>query len=298
MSLMNYINGDFENSIFAIAFSSKESLLDYLNENEIDMLLISEGALSDEDIEKNTSRLNIIRLTEEQVKCKENNYLFKYSGADTIQSKIIRAYKALETNMKSDLFKTFAVISSIGRSGKTRLSKAICSLDEVRGGLYVGMEAYGEYTETEAERHNMSDIVYLIKIRSEEITEYLEKYIVSGNGFAELASPKTYLDIRELDKSDMDWFINVLIKWGRFTSIVFDMDGAALSDISVLGLFDDIIVPVLRDKSSENKIKSFKQLLEMHELGKVVGRLKEVEVPNVSYDSTEMLICAGKLVED
>ena len=295
MGLMNYINGDYENPIFAIAFSSKEKLLDYLKENELDVLLISEEALEYEDIEKHTSRLNVVRLTKEHEKRKENNYIYKYSKAETIQSEIIRAYKAAEADSKSDLFRTVAVISPIGRSGKTELSKAICCLDEVRGGLYVGMEAYGEYTETDL--HNMSDIVYLIKIRSEEITEYLEKYIISENGFAGIASSKTYLDIKELDKADMDWFIKVLIKWGRYTSIVFDVDGAALSDISILALFDDVIVPVLRDKTSENKLRSFRHLLEVNELGKTAGRLKEVEVPNVLYDNTEMLKCAGRLVE-
>lgn len=295
---MNFINGDYENSIFAIAFSSKKNLLDYLNGNELDVLLISEEALKDEDIGNNTSGLNIVRLAEEQKSQNEQGYVYKYSKGEVIQNEIIRAYKMTETDIKSGIYKTFAVISPIGRSGKTELSKAICCLDEVRGGIYVGMEVYGELEETESNLHGMSEMAYLIKIRSEDISEYLDEYVIPENDFSKLVSPKSYFDIRDLDKDDIKWFIDALIKWGKYTSIVFDMDGASLSDISILALFDEVIVPVLKDTVSENKLKSFKELLNMQELGKVVGRLREVEVPNVPYNSTEMIRCAGRLVEN
>ncbi len=297
-SLMNYINADKRNPIFAIAFSSKQNLLDYLSENELEMLLISEDSLADEELADNLTDLNIIRLTDEDRGQAGYGYIYKYSKAELIQSRIVKAYKALETDLKNEFYQTFAIISPIGRSGKTGLSKAICSLDEVRGGIYIGMEAYGGYDEEGSNVHNMSDIAYLIKIRSEELIRYLEEYVVSEDKFGKILSPKTYLDIRELDRKDMRWFIEWLIKWGRYTSIVFDIDGAALGDISILSLFDHVIVPVSDDAVSQNKLKNFIQLLNDNELGKVAERLKTVQVPDALYNSTEMLICAGRLLEN
>lgn len=298
MSLMNYINADNENPIFAMAFSSKEKLLEYLEDNKMEMLLVSEEALSDEEIKKNTDGLNVLKLAEEKTLLKDYSYIYKYSKAEIIQDRIVRAYKSMEEDIKSELFETFAVISPVGRSGKTGLAKALCSLDEVRGGLYIGMETFGEYKEENISCHNMSDISFLIKTRSEEIIKYLEESVVQRNEFSEILSPESYLDVRDLDYKDMKWFINRLISWNRFTTIVFDMDGAILGDITILGLFDNVIVPVTGDVFSDKKLDAFRHMLNIYELGKVTGRMKEIIVPDAVYNSTEMMQCAGRLFKN
>ena len=54
-------------------------------------------------------------------------------------------------------------------------------MDEVRGGLYIGMEAYGERKQETSETVmdktcGMSELAYLIRIQSGQIFEYLDYY--------------------------------------------------------------------------------------------------------------------------
>ena len=185
--------------------------------------------------------------------------------------------------------------------GKTRLAKSICLMDEVRGGLYIGMEAYGERKQETSETVTdktcgMSELAYLIRIQSGQIFEYLDKSVVVEGGISMIASPEVYLDIRELNRSDVSWFIKKLIAYGRYTTIVFDIDGSVLGDITILGEFDHVFVPVLDGGYAEEKVAAFQRLLEKQELQKVVMRMQQVVVPDHAYDSAEMMQLAGRLV--
>ena len=68
-------------------------------------------------------------------------------------------------------------------------------------------------------------------------------------------------------------------------------------DSSVLEAFDYVIVPVLDEAYAKEKVEVFRNCLKRQELGKIVSRMKCVEVPNAEYDSAEMIRCAGNLME-
>ena len=231
----------------------------------------------------------------------EKEAIYRYLSVEEILKRVLRIIKAEEAEGKWELFATYAVISPIGRSGKTRLAKSICLMDEVRGGLYIGMEAYGERKQETSETVTdktcgMSELAYLIRIQSGQIFEYLDKSVVVEGGISMIASPEVYLDIRELNRSDVSWFIKKLIAYGRYTTIVFDIDGSVLGDITILGEFDHVFVPVLDGGYAEEKVAAFQRLLEKQELQKVVMRMQQVVVPDHAYDSAEMMQLAGRLV--
>ena len=228
------------------------------------------------------------------------NVICKYEDADKIVQDILRFFRAGCKSLSSELFCSYAVISPLGRCGKTRLSKCICYLDEVRGGLYIGFEAYGlpAVIGEAQERYTMSELAYLIKTRSDQILDYVERSVIADGKMGVIDSPRSYLDIRNLDAADMCWFLDRLYAWGRYTTIVCDIDGGVLGDSSVLEAFDHVIVPVFDEAYAKEKVKVFRNCLKRQELGKIVSRMKCVEVPNAEYDSAEMIRCAGNLMEE
>ncbi len=74
----------------------------------------------------------------------------------------------------------------------------------------------------------------------------------------------------------------------------FDIDGSVLGDITILGEFDHVFVPVLDGGYAEEKVAAFQRLLEKQELQKVVMRMQQVVVPDHAYDSAEMMQLAGR----
>lgn len=298
IGLMNYINADKRNPIFAMAFSTEERLESYLKEHALDALLYEESMMAVITGLSEGKSICTIRLTEQEPDKMEKEAIYRYLNVEEILKQVMRIIKAEEAEGKRELFETYAVISPIGRSGKTRLAKSICLMDEVRGGLYIGMEAYGERKpETVSDKTcGMSELAYLIRIRSEQIFEYLDKSVTVEGGIGVVASPEVYLDLRELNRADVSWFIKKLIAYGRYTTIVFDIDGSVLGDITILGEFDHVFVPVLDGGYAEAKVAAFQRLLEKQELQKVVMRMQQVVVPDLAYDSAEMMQLAGRLV--
>lgn len=302
ISLMNYMNADRKNPIFAMAFSSEASLKEYLQKQILDVLLYEDGMEASAGEVGRDDSVCMIRLVEQEDAADQKSSIYRYLSADEILQQIGRIIRAREADCRRELFHTYAVISPVDRSGKTRLAKSICLMDEVRGGLYVGMEAFGTIQQENVEQRNtrqytMSEFAYLIKIRSEQISEYLENGIVSDGKIGMIVSPESYLDLKELDYSDVQWFIKKIIEYGHYTSIVFDIDGSVLNDISILGIFDQVYVPVCGGKCSEGKIETFKSLLQKKDLPKVLMRMKTVEVPDGEYDCAEMMRTAGRLME-
>jgi hypothetical protein len=299
---MNSINGDRTNSVFAIAFSCVKRLEEYLTVNNLDLLVISRNIELSQKLTELIGDTRLLYLTETRVQSSymedEGLVVCKYSKVSVILEKILEILEFSDSRFKRKLCKTYAVISPIGRCGKTRLAMGICYSDEVRGGLYMGMEAYGYIPEEVEVKYTMSDILYLATIRSEQLEEYLVKSIIKAGDIAVIPSPDFYSDLKEFHRQDMEWLLDRIIATGKFTTVVCDIDGAVLGDVKVLGAFDRVVMPILEDSISLCKIKSFKKILMENELGKLAESLIEVNVPDEAYDTADMIRCVGRVLEN
>jgi hypothetical protein len=144
----------------------------------------------------------------------------------------------------------------------------------------------------------MSNLLYLVKNRAEDFILYLEKNIVDIDKTKGIVSSGTYLDYRALTKADVDWMLGQIASWGQYTTIVCDIGGGALSDMTILECFDKVIMPVLDDDISINKLKSFDELLEAGEMGKISSRILRTQIPNEEYDSAVFSRWLGRKLEE
>lgn len=286
-NLMQYINQDVKNPILALGFSTKEKLKGYLKEHHLDLLVTIEDR--GHSLYEHCGEILYMR-TEKVASDDSKNSVYKYSRANEMLKQILLLLRIEASSMKKDLYQTYGVISPVGRSGKTRLAMALCACDEVRGGLYLGMEEYGSILGADiVERNVMSNLFYLAKNRSPELISYLESELKQIDDIHVLPSPASYLDLRYITKSDVRFLLDELVKWGRFTTIVCDIGGSALEDISILETFDHLLMPTLGDENSMRKVERFMGLLERKELGKLASRIRQLKLPNVEYREPAML---------
>lgn len=315
LNLMNHINSDRNNPLFALAFSDAEELGEYVRTRGIDVLVVDEELYSGIKLRENPMKCVYLTryrdfactasLRHEVCETEASAWrygsapvrvgsvdgepvcrVFKYSRVSDIVASIMRFMNINDPEKSRRLFKSYGVISPIGRCGKTNLAISLCMNDEVRGGLYVGMEEYGAFQEQE---DIISNVIYLAKERSDRFVDYVENHVVRLEGYSVLGYMRSYTDAMELEADDMAWMLDRFQEWGRYTTVVWDMGQAVLKDLAVLGTFDEIVVPVLGDEQSKDKIKAFEELLERKELGKLVCRMKKLHVPNSAPDSPRML---------
>ena len=317
ISLMNHINSDRDNPMFALAFSTLEELCEYMSERHLDILVVDEkvaeqtvcalaggetaaasetagGGLpqvkTKDVMEKKFTDglgLPVKMLILSRSKRDENDYgmIFKYSRVSELISSILGYIDVKEIQSSRNLFRTYGVISPLGRCGKTTLAVSLCMNDDVRGGLYIGMEEGSYQDDADA----LSNMIYLAKQRSCEFTDYMSRLTVNLGKYSVAGYLKSYIDAMELDTDDVRWMISQMREWGRYTTVAFDIGQAVLKDLTILTAFDEVLVPVLDDEISSAKVKAFEETLRRAELGKLLCHMREVSVPAAAPGSAQMI---------
>lgn len=287
ISLMSHINSDRDNPLFALAFSGGRELIQYLEAGNLDVILIGENVYREIGMVLRGRRCMIFTPDRERRIAETGvGIIFKYSRVKDIVSDILAFMNVVDVGRSRDLFRSYAVMSPVGRCGKTSLAVSLCMNDEVRGGLYIGMEEYGGFQDKE---DVISNIIYLARERSSDLMEYMESHVANLENYSVLGYLRSYIDAMELERDDMAWLVDQIRMWGRYTTVVFDVGPAVFKDITIWGTFDEVIVPTLGDEFSDEKIGAFESLLDRSELGKIARRLQIVSVPDAPPGSAEML---------
>ena len=262
INLMNHINSDRDNPFLSLAFSGSDELMAYLSNSSLDVLLVDEKIYVHIWQEIREQRVLILtrERTEENIdRCGETpGILFKYSKVSDIVQMLMRYMNVDIPERSRQLFRSYGVISPIGRCGKTNLAINICMDDEVRGGLYIGLEDFSSFNDSE---DVISNVIYLIKERSSGFIEYVGNHVVKLDDYSVLGYMQSYLEALELTGKDVEWMVEQLKEWGMYTTVVLDIGQAVLKDLSVLSALDVIVVPELSDEQSQEKIKTFERVL-------------------------------------
>ena len=304
VKFMEYINSRKNPVISAVAFTSIRAVSDYLKNNELDLIL-SGYSVDSKELHEIKSLCGIAGDPLPSVDGKGEVYLFgvRYIHLTTDmeegvskKGKSIFKFMSMEDiflNIKEILLKNdmsprkgaecICVFSPVGRSGKTEFAKALAANDEVSGGLYIGMEEYS------GEEYGMVNILYHIKERIPDMMSVISDSVIREGNLYMLNSIGPFCDLKDLNRDDMKWFIDLLVASGKFSTIVFDIGGGVLCDYRILELFNAVYMPVMRDIKSEVKVKAFYKLLKDMDLRFIMSRIISVEVPNVTYKETEMI---------
>ena len=180
-----------------------------------------------------------------------------------------------------------AVFSPLGRCGKTALARALAVSSGDRGGLYIGMEEYADCTVH-------SELLYQIRQRTPEIYEAVVREQTIEDGAAVLRVSGMFSELRDVQEEDLKWLHEQLLQPGRYQRLIYDIGGAALSDLSILRVFERIYMPVLPDDISVRKVGRFRELLREWRLGGLLARITPVEVPQDAVragDTCRILQC-------
>ncbi len=299
-ALMDFINADKSRRLSMMVFSSYKAIKDYLSVQDLDLVITDDISACDKTEEGyeyqgvKTVPLSQYRDSSDgwKIEKSDSTFIFKYQDVELI----CRSLSQILTEKKKDprnLSTVVAVFSPLGRCGKSRLARALAADDGVRGGLYVSMENYANKI-----NHSSNNILYLIKSKSPELEEVIAEQTVCEDGIQVLKPSTSYLDTLDVLLEDMEMLVSILLKSGRYTTIVFDFGSAAISDMRILGLFETIYMPVLRDDISLGKIEVFLSVLKEMGLRNVITKIVKVDVPDAEPNSEEMVRTLWELSND
>ena len=296
VNLMDSINMNEFGRINCKAFSSIGAVRDYLAAGDLDLVMVSDTSQCEKS-EEGFSFMDVPvwELTDENseqtgwTELDSCICIYKYGRVSDIYEALVRGLSASESSSirKGECI---AVYSPIGRCGKTRLAKQLAMLDEVRGGIYIGMEDFSDRMESLRSR-----ILYLLKIKSPELAEAIENELISEGAFHSLYVTGTYVDSRIVSSKDIRTLTDSLFDTGRFSTVVYDIGGAAIDGPEVLGAFDKIYMPVLENEISDRKINCFYEQLRSTGHRKLMTRLRTLVLPDAEVGSSEFMSAVWNL---
>lgn len=297
-ALMDYVNHS-KTTINMVAFSRMNAVKDYLTAQDLDIIITDDiRDCSEHEGELRFCDIRTLQFSEYkgisdgwQEMSAEESYIYKYQPASGIMNFILKELDVRRNNTRQ-VAEVIGVYSPLGRCGTTRLAKALTSFDEVRGGLYIGMENFSSSIDRMS-----TDILYLLKTHSSDLEEAINRSIKTEGDIHTLGLAGTYLDANNVSFSEIKMLKDMLLKTGRFTTIVFDIGSAALTDLSVFNCFERIFMPALSDDISRNKIEVFLKLMKDTGNRAVISRIIPVSVPDAEVGSTEMTKCIWQLMD-
>lgn len=289
VSVMDYINTEKDLNLKAVAFTGMKAVDDYLKKKELDLIVTDDvsGCIEMDGI-KIFCDVRCVELLEDRG-C-DTDGIFKYQNINMLCKETIRRLVPAKSN-PSKVFGCQCVFSPLGRCGKTRFAKALAAEDEVRGGLYIGMEEYsGLSADTGA-----SEILYQLKQRMPNMEDIIENQLLSFGNIKMLQAAGAYFDMREIGKEDIQWLNETLFGTGRFSTIVYDIGGSSLMDYGILSCFDEIYMPVLPDEVSQNKIRRFESMIRDMGYRSILTKITRVNVPDADSFDSEMMKAVWKV---
>lgn len=250
--LMDYINAKDDFPASAVAFSGMAAVKAYLTAEGLDLILTDDGRCCREaEGELWFAEVRVLMLTEdlpEKEEKERRKAVFKYQSAGKL-CREIGNYLRPSLGTAAGPGTVTAFYSPVGRAGCSTLAKAWAGGAADGTGLYISMENF-----VEKNRYVPSDLLFLIKTKSPDVTEALLR-LQPVEGLWTVYVAGTYADLRDVSKRDLSALITVLLSSGRWSRIVFDIGSAALPDPGILDCFDDIRMP----EPAENDIPAWQK---------------------------------------
>lgn len=284
--LMDYMNSQKSNPIMAMAFTREDALLEYLQQNRVELLL-AEESVNDNVIEG----VRCLKLVKELGK-QSGMSIFKYQSAEMV---IRIVMKELGRNgvgrIRRRKSRIVGVYSPCGRCGKTTLAQAICCYR--KESLYLGFE---EYSSFDSGCDLMEKVLYYVRQRIPDIMDKIKELCIRED-YCLIPSPRCYLDVKEMSFEEMEWFFEQIRLDDSFDVVVVDLGTGCLTDFALLDLFDVVFMPVSEGEREELKCKKFMDLLRVTCLSPMEDKIHRVCVPVCDVMDGELQLFVAGLMK-
>lgn len=288
--LMDFINR--RGKTFEIyIFTTVKALLSYVNLPKADVVLIEEELWEDRIAAQVQGK--ILLLSEGTQVGEDSGYpvVYKLQPAENIEKEIMNCYAGerlgfLPETVAEGNVKFWAVFSPAGGCGKTMLSLALGEyLSREKKVLYLNMECFGSLVSEKGYPGGMTDLLYYVKERKENLFMLLASLTENRRGMDCIFPVDYYGDIISLTEGDISWLTGQLEK-SSYDVIIFDIGCMAAWVFGLLSRCSRIIVPRLKEEEGQEKQAALERSLRTEGQEELLMHMERVRVPR--FNSPEM----------
>lgn len=293
-SLMEYMTEQKNVPFEILAFSSLESLKEFLKENTLDTLLISAQMMC-QDI-KNLEIRRIMILSEGELKEEISEYpaVYKYQPSEHLVAEVMNYYACQAIPKTWFLLKQNAqvigVYSPVKRCGKTCFALTLGQiLAETQRVLYINLEEYSGFSHLLEKEFSsdISDVMYFIRQNEGNILFKLNAVVQKLGKMDYIPPAFSAGDLGEVRPSEWLQLLEELLSAGGYETVILDLGDSVEDLFSLLSHCKAIYMPVLNDRISEAKLNQYvRQIREMN-YEEVLDKTRQIELPFCEPDYGE-----------
>ncbi len=288
--LADYLNRKPDLPFRVMAFTNLNSLIDYADGHEIEILLISTEAMCDEVRDLHVHRIIILSDGEKPNLDSDDPFINKYQDSDTIARLVCGYAGKAAMQMKDSLgsCRLIGIYSPVSRCGKTMFSLTLAQALARQGkALYLNLEnCSGLEALLKANwREDLADLIHVCASDRGNLSARLEG-IVRQYGNLDICPPSFFPeDLRETGCTEWMQFFASLSQAGSYQAMVLDI-GDQIKDIpELLRMCEKVFFPVLPDPVSRSKISQFEKNLDAMSMEDLRRSLIRLYLPAASVRS-------------
>ena len=292
--LSAFLNRQGEGQFKVRAVTNVDSLLEYVENGQLDMLIAVNPDLICR-IKQMKEKIHVLWLKEKEERILNRELVgmaavSRYAGAKKI-CQIVKEVAAGERQRMEQTIPAAAIYSPVGRCGKTRLALEIAKNADY-GWIYVGMEDYGWLEQQQEDNPEKAGdaLLYYVKERNKE---QVFKIMEECQGI--IPSAFSPFDSKILGKKEWEWLVHTMQEYNGCSGVLFVVGTGILQYPAWLCVFDYIVVPYLKEQPALNKKEKFEALIEAYGLYEIQEKLRFVDMGNEEdiRKSKQELWCRG-----
>lgn len=270
------------------AFTSPEVLEDFARSHPVEILLISDKAIT-EEIRQLPIR-QIILLSEGVHDPRLDQYpaVYKYQSSDNVIREVMACYGVEnevivgQNQVIKKEMRVIGVYSPVGRTQKTSFALALGQiLGRDRAVLYLNLESYSGFEqllETHFDR-GLSDILYYARQQNSGIVYKIAGMVQTIQNLDFLPPALFPMDIQTTKYEEWLWLFRQLEQNSNYEVLILDLGDAVCDLYQLLDYCTEIYVPIRQDVISMAKIAQFEQTLQLWDSAAVMEKIRKIRIP-------------------
>ncbi|XME01896.1 hypothetical protein QYZ88_014555 [Lachnospiraceae bacterium C1.1] len=293
--LMNFILERKTMPLEVHSFTEIEYLKNFIKENSVDILLISEDEL-DEEIEA-IAKHELMVLSENGGITDKNGHrsISKYQSLENIMREVMDHYSEKSSPVlrldKSSATEFIGFYSPVHRCGTTSLALSMGqALAEEKKVLYLNLEEYSGFHQLLGENYmmNLSDLLFYIGQKKTNFPCKLAGMVQTIGKLDFIPPVISPLDIKNVDTMTWQGFFKELTDCG-YDSVIIDFGSWAEESMNVFRACGRLFVPMLDDEFSRAKIEQFEAILRILDSEDLLEKMEKVIIPKFNSAENPLL---------
>mgnify|MGYP000032603429 FL=1 len=287
--LLQYINGKQNIPFKTVCFTNRELLVEYLENNNPDILLIAAEEMSME-IDKSSAK-KIIILSKGSIPFDYSEYtsIYKYQSMESIIRSILEiladdCQKQDFLEPERDRAKIIGVYSPINGAGQTTFAITLGEvLAQRERTLYVSMKEFSAINKLTGERSqgDLSDLMYFYRQNPQSVSIKLQAVIDNIHGLDYVPPLTFFQDLRNIESKQWADLIEKMALSGLYEIIIVDL-GSVLSNIfQILDICDTIYTVIREDIISKAKMDNYEEFLLRNDNDSILQKTIKIKLPAI-----------------